>query len=86
MWQTYLQPETVAEAVHLLHEHAAVARLVAGGTDLIVELERGIRPTTTVIDLSRLRDLKYVRAEGGMIRLGALATHNDVLASAECRA
>ncbi|HUS15374.1 MAG TPA: FAD binding domain-containing protein [Chloroflexia bacterium] len=38
------------------------------------------------MDLSRLRDLKYVRAEGGMIRLGALATHNDVLASAECRA
>ena len=84
MWQTYLQPTTQAETLRLLAEHGAVARLVAGGTDLIVELERGIRPTATVIDLSRVTGLRYVQVEDGLIRLGALATHNDVLASAAC--
>jgi carbon-monoxide dehydrogenase medium subunit len=86
MWHTYLQPTTLEEALRLLQQYAGQARVVAGGTDLIVEVERGIRPTATVIDISRLPDLKYVRAEGGQIRLGALATHNDVLASDACAA
>jgi carbon-monoxide dehydrogenase medium subunit len=85
MWRNYLQPTTLEEALRLLHEHAGKARIVAGGTDVIVELSRGIKTTETLIDITRLRDLKYVRAEDGWIRLGALATHNDVLASPECR-
>src|SRR5437868_8818168 len=84
MWQTYLQPTTIEEALRLLHEHAERARIVAGGTDLMVELQRGIKPTSTVIDITNLRDLKYVRTDGNIVRLGALATHNDVLASQEC--
>ncbi len=86
MWQTYLQPTTLEETLALLHEQGGQARLVAGGTDLLVELQRGIRPTATVIDISKLRDLKYVRAADGWLMLGALATHNDVLASPEARA
>src|SRR5690348_13811809 len=84
MWQTYLQPATLAEALRLLREHAGRARLVAGGTDVLVELSRGVRPTTTLIDLSALRELKYIHDEGGRLHLGALATHNDVVASPAC--
>ncbi len=85
MWQTYLQPANLDEALVLLARHAAGARIVAGGTDVLVELSRGVRPTATLIDVSRLRELKYVRVEGDTICLGALATHNDVLASPDCR-
>ncbi len=84
MWQTYLQPTALDETLSLLRDHAGAARVVAGGTDLIVELARGIRPTATVIDISRVTELKYVRAEAGLIRLGALATHNDVPATPAC--
>jgi carbon-monoxide dehydrogenase medium subunit len=86
MWQTYLQPTSLDEALALLHSHAGQARPVAGGTDLIVEFERGIRRTPMVIDLSKLTDLNYVRATDGVIRLGALATHAAVLAAPACRA
>src|SRR5688572_25038803 len=85
MWQNYYQPTTLEETLGLLREHGAEARIVAGGTDVLVELQRGIKPTATLIDVSTLRELKYVLAEGGTIRLGGLATHNDVLASRECR-
>lgn len=85
MWRNYLQPTTLDEALRLLREHAGEARIVAGGTDVVVELSRGIKPTETLIDISRLRELKYVKEEDGWIHLGALATHNDVLASPECR-
>jgi carbon-monoxide dehydrogenase medium subunit len=84
MWQTYLQPTTLQDTLDLLHQHGPQARIVAGGTDLMVELQRGIKPTSTVIDITRLRELKYVREVGGTLRLGALATHNDILASRQC--
>jgi carbon-monoxide dehydrogenase medium subunit len=84
MWQTYLRPTSLDEALALLREHAGQARIIAGGTDVLVELPRGIKPTATLIDIMALPDLKYVREEGDAIYLGALATHNDVIASAAC--
>ncbi len=84
MWQTYLQPTNLEEALDLLGRNAGKARLVAGGTDIVVELQRGVRPTGTLIDLSAVRDLKYVREEQGNLCLGALTTHNDVIASPLC--
>ncbi len=84
MWETYLRPENLEEALALLDRYAGQARIVAGGTDVLVELSRGVRPTATLIDITALDDLRYVRSEGGMIRLGALTTHNDVVASPDC--
>ena len=98
MWDTYLQPTSVAETLGLLQRYGGQARIVAGGTDVLVELSRGAaelrssrasrarggRPSATLIDVTRLPDLKYVRDDGRCLRLGALATHNDVLASPSC--
>ncbi len=84
MWQTYLQPTSLAEALHLVSHYSDQARIVAGGTDVLVELQRGIKPTSTLIDISAIADLKYIRSENGNITLGALATHNDVIRSEAC--
>jgi xanthine dehydrogenase iron-sulfur cluster and FAD-binding subunit A len=84
MWQTYLRPTTLPEALELLDRYAGQARIVAGGTDVLVELSRGVRPTATLIDVTAVDGLKYVRDDGDHIALGALATHNDVIASAAC--
>jgi carbon-monoxide dehydrogenase medium subunit len=84
MWQTYFQPTTLDQALALLAEHAGRARIVAGGTDVLVELQRGVRPTDTLIDITALRELKYVRLDGDSLHIGGLATHNDVIASEAC--
>lgn len=42
----------VGEETRLLAEYGENARLVADGTDLVVELERGIRPSSTLIDVT----------------------------------
>jgi carbon-monoxide dehydrogenase medium subunit len=83
MWQTYFRPATLADALQLLADHPK-ARPVAGGTDLVVEVSRGVRPTPTLIDLTGIADLADVRRDGEVIRIGALATHNAVIASPDC--
>src|SRR6266852_3703799 len=84
MWQNYLQPGSLEEALQMLQQLNGQARLVAGGTDVLVELQRGVKATRTLIDISAIHNLKYVRHEGGYLYFGALTTHNDVVASAAC--
>ena len=86
MWQTYLMPTSLDDALGLLADYAPAARIIAGGTDVLVELQRGVKPTRTLIDVTALPGMKYVREEDGVIEIGTLATHNDVLASAACAA
>ena len=81
MWREVIRPATLDEALGALATHGAAARIVAGGTDVLVELQRGVKPTATLIDVSALRELKYVRRSGDSVALGGLATHNDVLAA-----
>ncbi len=85
MWQTYLRPTSIAETLALLHSHRDKARIVSGGTDVLLEVQQGIKQTSTLIDITALSDLKYVRMENGVLHLGALTTHNDVLRSQACQ-
>lgn len=84
LWQTYHQPTSLDEALRL-RAGLPDARLVAGGTDLLVEYGRGVRRAATVIDLTRVPGIDGIVLDGEVIRIGALATHNDVVASALCR-
>jgi xanthine dehydrogenase iron-sulfur cluster and FAD-binding subunit A len=84
MWHQVLQPHTLDEALALLARADEHTRVVSGGTDVLVELQRGVKPARTLLDVSKLTALKYVRAGAVSIELGGLATHNDVLASREC--
>jgi xanthine dehydrogenase iron-sulfur cluster and FAD-binding subunit A len=83
VWERYLSPATLDEAVAALAEPAGRSRIVAGATDLILELERGVRPgIDTLIDITRVPGLNAIRQDdGGTIRLGPLVTHNQAAAS-----
>ncbi len=86
MWQTYYAPHFLNEAVQLLAEYGQEARIIAGGTDLIVELERGIRSPKVVIDITRLPGLDTItQDEQQQIHLGPLVTHNQVVGSRLCQ-
>jgi carbon-monoxide dehydrogenase medium subunit len=77
-------PATLERALELLDEYGAAARPVSGGTDLLVELDRGARPGVEVlVDLTRLPGLDRIDTEddGERVVLGGLVTHNQVIAS-----
>lgn len=86
MWRTYYAPSTLAEALALRARHLDAGRIIAGGTDLILELERGVRRAEVLIDLSRLPGLDRIEVENGELRLGPLVTHNQVAGAAEVAA
>ncbi len=81
-----IRPACVADALSALGEYGSRARAVAGGTDVLVELQRKTDPSELLIDLSALDELRFVRLEGDRVVLGGLATHNDVLAAPFARA
>ncbi len=86
MWQAYHCVSKVEEALALLDQHRQEARIVAGGTDLIIEMERGQHPQLGVlIDITRVKGLEDICLRDGMIRLGPLVTHNHVVGSALIR-
>lgn len=86
MWQTYYTPQSIDEALHLLNEHReAGPKLIAGGTDLVVELERNHHAPGVIIDLSRISGLDTVTQDDNQqIHLGPLVTHNQVVHSQLC--
>src|SRR4051794_29523838 len=86
MIEVYRRPTSLADALAELARAGSGSRLIAGGTDVMVELGRGGNPTKHLIDLTALEpELRFITEDAGRLTLGALTTHNDVLASAAFR-
>jgi carbon-monoxide dehydrogenase medium subunit len=83
MWHNYVNAILLEDALNVLAEKGAAARIVAGATDLMLELERGLRPgIDTLVDITRIAGLDTIRLdEAGRIHLGPMVTHNDCVAS-----
>ena len=84
----YLSPKTLAEACAMLAEHREKARLLAGGTDLLIKMERGTIAPGFVVALRRVPDLDHVRFDpksglvfGARAVLSAIAEHPAVAAN-----
>ena len=86
MYRFYRSPRTLAEALALKAEYGDQARIAAGTTDLLLEIERGVRRAPDggapgLIDLTRIPGLADIRLEDGALHLGPLVTHNQCVAS-----
>lgn len=76
----YVAPESLEDALAVLAAHPGSARAVAGGTDLLLELSRGVRDgIDTLVDLSVLDGLDTIVERDGRVELGPLVTHADVV-------
>jgi carbon-monoxide dehydrogenase medium subunit len=67
----YLAPATAGDAVKALVEAKGAAKLLAGGTDLLVQMRGGRVKPGLIIDLKKIPDLNGIRADGGGFLIGA---------------
>jgi CO/xanthine dehydrogenase FAD-binding subunit len=82
----YARPATLAEAVALLEEHGPAARVLAGGTDMIIRLRDGTLRPELVIDLKRVAELRpAIRVEGDRLVIGATTVMTDIAADEHVR-
>jgi CO/xanthine dehydrogenase FAD-binding subunit len=79
----YLRPRTLADAFAALAEHGPDARVLAGGTDLLVRLRLGHVQPSIVLDVKALKELRSdVTVDGAVLRIGASAVITDVISDA----
>jgi carbon-monoxide dehydrogenase medium subunit len=77
----YAVPDDLDDALELLQRAAGEARILAGGTDLMLDLRQGKRSAKTMVDISRLPGLDAIERQHDYISLGARVTHAQAAAS-----
>ena len=74
----YKLPTTVAEAVKALQDADSRGRIIAGGTDLLLDLESGKHSAEILIDVSRIPELTEIRQENQALMIGAAVTFTEL--------
>jgi xanthine dehydrogenase FAD-binding subunit len=74
-----LTPQTLVEALSLLQKNVTGLKIVAGGSDVIVQLRDGIIRTTRLLNILSLRELRFIKRTDDRIHIGALSTYSDII-------
>ena len=76
----YIKASTLTEALEVISRLGDV-KVLAGGTDLVVDLKIGRYKPKNIVDISGIKELNYIRDEGHEIRIGALTKLQEIAES-----
>ena len=77
----YLEPENLESALDLLSTYREDAKLLAGGTDLLVRMKKGLLKPKALISLKALNELSFIKSKEEWIEIGAGTSLSDIIAS-----
>ena len=77
----YKTPNTIQEAIELLWKAEGKARIIAGGTDLVIGLRNGDQSPQSIIDITRIEEIRKIEERNGTISIGASVTHSEIASS-----
>jgi carbon-monoxide dehydrogenase medium subunit len=80
---SYIRPTTIDDALALLAQYGEQAKVLSGGQSLMPALNLRLSAPEWLVDIGGLSDLRTIAVSGGLLRIGALARHVDVLKSAD---
>jgi len=84
MWKQYYTVSSIDDALDILDSEREQAKIIAGGTDLVLEIKNGQHPSVkTLIDITRIKDQDRVWIDDGNVNFGPLLTHNQCIVSDE---
>jgi carbon-monoxide dehydrogenase medium subunit len=78
---SYVRAESLEHAIRLLGEHGEDARILAGGQSLMPTLNMRLSQPKVLIDINRIDTLKGIAHRDGVVRIGALTRHVEVMNS-----
>ena len=79
----YFEPSTLSEAISLLAQYGGKAKILAGGTDLLIQMKQRSLTPKYLIDIKNISELDYINyKEDNGLKIGALVTHNSLANSA----
>ena len=79
-WKNYHTPGSVEEAVRLLSHYGGEARVIGGGTDLLLDIQQGRSPAVeAMVDTSRITGLNLITNDNGYITIGGAVTHTQIV-------
>jgi CO/xanthine dehydrogenase FAD-binding subunit len=81
MWDNYVIASSVTDALTKLANLGDEARIIAGGTDLVLQAQRGQCPSRAMVDVTRIPGLNEIVERDGYISIGATVTHAQAAAS-----
>lgn len=83
MWQEYVNAVSIEQVLNILADKKNQARIIAGGTDLVLEIRQGNhQEIQKLIDISRIKEYSCITLDGeDRIHLGPAVTHNQCVAS-----
>lgn len=84
MTREFFQPDTLIKALRLRKDHEG-SSLLAGGTDVVVAMRHDRGPEGSIIDLSKVNELKGIEVAGDHIRIGPMTTFTELSDSALVR-
>ncbi len=80
--QNYCIPHSVSEALSALAKAPDEARIIAGGTDLLLDIQQGRHPPVhTLVDITQIPELTVLEIRGDQIFIGAAVTHKKISTS-----
>lgn len=82
----YLAPDTLEEALGILHERGDEVKILAGGQSLIPMMKLRFASPPTLMDINRLPGMNHLNRTNGTLDIDALVRHNDVVKSGTARA
>ncbi len=69
----YIEPRSIKEASSILSEDPN-AKILAGGTDLLVNMKHRVEVPTVIVNIKRIPELDFIEEKNGSMRIGALAS------------
>ena len=73
-----LTPQSLEEALNILNHNQTGLRIVAGGTDVIVQLRDGVIKAEKLLNILSLKELRFIKNTENQIDIGSLATYSDI--------
>ncbi|MGD8992255.1 MAG: FAD binding domain-containing protein [Desulfobacterales bacterium] len=77
----YIKATNLEDALDFLNANGAKTKILAGGTDIMVDLRSGTLKTRYLLDVSRLDDLKKIEIQNGQLSIGAAVTISELVES-----